>query len=122
MGLNMHLTGEKYFFGRTERGQTKGKTVNLGYWRKHPNLHGYIVEEFADGLDDCEKIPLCVEQLEQIIAAVVGGELPETNGFYFGVSDGSETAEDLAILREALAWLQVDEPDVDRSVCYQASW
>lgn len=27
----------------------------IGYWRKEPNLHGFIVENFADGNDDCRE-------------------------------------------------------------------
>jgi hypothetical protein len=56
MGLDMYLTGEKFLMTRNleEDGfRLRSKTLELGYWRKHPNLHGYIVQTFADGTDEC---------------------------------------------------------------------
>jgi len=59
MGLDMFLHGEKYFWGHNgkrpkEDGfEVKEHILELGYWRKHPNLHGYIVQTFADGKDEC---------------------------------------------------------------------
>jgi hypothetical protein len=26
------------------------ESEDLGYWRKHPNLHGYIINTFAEGV------------------------------------------------------------------------
>jgi hypothetical protein len=125
MGLDMYLTGEKYFHSRgwpEKRGQKKAERFDLGYWRKHPNLHGYIVEQFADGEDDCREIDLEADDIRQIIAAVEADELPATSGFFFGTTDGSEKPEDLQIFQEALAWLQEPEEGVWRSVSYRASW
>jgi hypothetical protein len=48
--------------------------------------------------------------------------LPETVGFFFGVSDGSETEEDLQIFSDALVWLKEDDKGVWRTITYQASW
>ncbi|QDV34957.1 hypothetical protein ElP_28540 [Tautonia plasticadhaerens] len=123
MGLDMYLTGEKYFHGvKRKRGDKKGERYDLGYWRKHPNLHGFIVKEFAGGEDECQPIYLDKERMERIIAAVEAEQLPHTTGFFFGASDGSEKEEDLAIFREAIAWLEEEEEGVWRSVVYQASW
>lgn len=129
MGLDMYLTGDRYIHymdKRTptirERGEKKGELFELGYWRKHPNLHGYIVQTFADGKDECQKIDLSADDMRKIIAAVEAEELPETTGFFFGKSDGSEKAEDLTIFREALAWLEAPDEEAWRSVYYQASW
>jgi hypothetical protein len=38
--------------GRYPTGGDRDREV--GYWRKHPDLHGYIVETFADGVDACQ--------------------------------------------------------------------
>ncbi len=125
MGLDMYLTGERYFHNRgwpPKRGQKKAELIDLGYWRKHPNLHGYIVEQFAGGEDDCRKIDLEADHIRQIIAAIEADQLPETTGFFFGTSDGSEKPLDLQIFREALAWLEEPEDGVWRSITYQASW
>lgn len=129
MGLDMYLTGHRYIHNIDkrkprirERGQKKGELIDLGYWRKHPNLHGYIVETFADGNDECQEIDLSAENLHMIIAAIEADELPETTGFFFGESDGTERDEDLRIFREALAWLEAKDNKAWRSVNYRASW
>lgn len=117
MGLDMYLEGKKYFWdnwqepsaNRTEDGfEVKEVTLRLGYWRKHPNLHGFIVNAFAGGKDDCQEIALSVENLQTIIDAVKEQSLPNTTGFFFGKSEGSEEerAEDIKILEGAIAWLQ----------------
>jgi hypothetical protein len=131
MGLDMYLTGEKYLVtdfeneanNLTEDGfRLTSKLVRLGYWRKHPNLHGFIVDTFANGEDNCQQIHLEAEAIERIIDAVARDELPHTEGFFFGESDGSEKSEDLRILKAALEWLRTPEANVWRSVYYQASW
>lgn len=133
MGLDMYLRGEKFIWtnweDRTKNPMEDGfkihsKHLELGYWRKHPNLHGYIVQEFAEGEDNCQRIDLDSADLEKIILAVIGESLPETSGFFFGKSYGTqeERDEDLKILREALAWSNTEEKGVSRSVYYKASW
>jgi hypothetical protein len=98
-------------------------SVELGYWRKHPDLHGFIVQTFADGADECQTIELSAEDIATIIKAVEDKALPHTEGFFFGESDGSETEEDLVIFRQALAWLALPkQDDLGRYVEYRASW
>lgn len=123
MGLDMYLTGENHFMqpGR-KRGEVKAHLYDLGYWRKHPNLHGYIVEHFADDHDDCRRIHLGETGIKQIIRAIRKQELPHTTGFFFGESDGSERERDIRIFSDALKWLRGSTPDEFRSVYYQASW
>ena len=131
MGLDMYLSGEKFIWtdfvdpqnNPTEDGyRLIGKELRLGYWRKHPNLHGYIVRTFAEGIDECQCIALSDTDIERIIEAVARDDLPDTTGFFFGVSDGSEKDETLRIFRAALEWLRTEEPLVFRSIYYQASW
>jgi hypothetical protein len=132
MGLDMYLNGKRYYMDRPAevlgKLRKKAEIYELGYWRKHPNLHGYIVDNFADGVDDCREIALGEDRINQLIEAVKAKELPETQGFFFGQSDGSdeEIAEDLTILQGALEWLlewllETDE-GMCRSVSYRASW
>ena len=96
--------------------------VDLGYWRKHPNLHGFIVDTFADGVDECQRIALDVEDIEKIIHAINAKALPYTEGFFFGKSENTEAeaAFDRKVFMEALDWLRA-EPRI-RRVIYQASW
>jgi hypothetical protein len=126
MGLDMYLTGEKFIMnGNLEEDgfRLRSKTVALGYWRKHPNLHGYIVQTFAGGEDECQTIHLS-DHIRTIIAAIHGRELPDTTGFFFGASDSSQEQidHDIAIFERALAWVETDEPGILRSVRYRASW
>ena len=130
MGLDMYLTGKKFVMDtrldlREDGFRLCSKTLELGYWRKHPNLHGYIVQTFGDGKDECQNIHLGESyRIRAIIAAIKARELPDTTGFFFGVSDPSDQrmAEDIAIFEGALAWLETAEPGIFRSVIYSASW
>ena len=131
MGLDMFLTGRKYLQTNrdtpegnvTEDGfRLKSKDLELGYWRKHPNLHGYIVNTFAGGEDECQMIELSANDMQQIIEVVKNKDLPHTEGFFFGESDGSEDEETIQIFTKAIAWLETKEDNVWRSVFYRASW
>jgi hypothetical protein len=118
----MYLTGEIVFTKRRRRGQRNAELYDLGYWRKHPNLHGFIVQIFAGGDDSCQQIHLSADDLKTIIAAVKAKELPHTTGFFFGESDGTEWRDDISIFTNALKWLLTEQPNRWRSVYYQASW
>ena len=130
MGLDMFLSGRKFYSStRGQRPQEDGfdvsqKDLDIGYWRKHPNLHGYIIERFADGVDECQDIELGPEQIKKLIAAVKADNLPHTEGFFFGVSRPAEDQmiEDLSILQGALDWLEKPETGVWKSIIYRASW
>ena len=95
----------------------------LAYWRKHPNLQGFmenlweekgrpnITKEQQDsvmGSDfNCVDLELTLEDIDALEASVRGEELPETGGFFFGdCSDEHYKEEDLefcANARKALA-------------------
>jgi len=133
MGLDMYLTGEKFLMPdyqnpgihpQEDGFRVRSRTLELGYWRKHPNLHGYIVQTFAGGKDECQTIDLDPDDIRTIVAAVQAGNLPCTTGFFFGSSDTSpeRIAEDIRIFEKALSWLQTEESSVFRSVIYRASW
>src|ERR1022692_2449086 len=97
MGLDMYLTGEKFVMNASlqEDGfRLRSRILELGYWRKHPNLHGYIVQTFAGGKDECQDIYLGVAHIRTIIAAVKEQELHHTTGFFFGESSQERMAED----------------------------
>lgn len=133
MGLDMYLTGEKFIIGDwqnpdnnpTEDGyRLESRRLRLGYWRKHPDLHGYIVENFVDGVDDCRAINLGIEALKQIIEAIQNNRLPKTEGFFFGESDNDDEQKSEAIdtIERAIAWASAPDAEHWRSVYYQASW
>jgi len=142
MGLDMYLRGQKFFWTRwdleiAEREALERKEdgfrvasleVELGYWRKHSHLHGYIVQTFAEGVDECQDIELSKDNLQKLIEAVEKGALPATEGFFFGDSskngwmDPEGVERSTKMLHAALRWLS-DEPKYEaRSVIYRASW
>lgn len=110
MGLDMFLEGREI---------TAGSKIKLGYWRKHPNLHGFIVENFAVGVDECQEIPLTKANLVAILEASEADKLPHTEGFFFGTSCFNDKEPTREILERAISWIKTDP---GRSVTYQASW
>ena len=93
--------------------------VELGYWRKDPNLHGYIVNTFANGVDECQPINLSIDDLNDIISAVKEKRLPETTGFFFGKSDGYYDKYTVDVLNDAINKL-TEDPEL--AIYYRASW
>ena len=164
MGLNMYLSGEKFFVpdyktlqveyeAGKERpspsewrvlGQpvdddgepVRSTQLDLVYWRKFAPLHKYIVETFADGVDECQRINLGGADLEMIAEALTDAPLPTNDdfgGFLFGSGDAWDEyrAEAAAIaekIRAAARWVEAvpKHPSGShaqwRSVHYQASW
>jgi hypothetical protein len=132
MGLDMYLQGHQYHSNRTQTLDdfpVKEIIVELGYWRKHPNLHGAIVQTFADGTDDCELIDLNKDAIETLIEMVKTNQLPHTSGFFFGESakPGSEWYEKeyndtIKQLENALRWYEATGDNMYRWVTYRASW
>ena len=133
MGLDMHLNGSQYFWGsdlklpELSHRPLKTAEVEIGYWRKHPNLHGYIVDRFAEGVDECQRIHLTMADIDQIILAINDAILPHTEGFFFGKSEltQEQKAYDLSIFEEARRWL-AEDPKLHgfttRAIIYQAIW
>lgn len=81
------------------------------YWRKHPNLHGWMEQLYrakggADASFNCVNLQVTAEDLDALERAIRTKSLPPTSGFFFGDSDGSEIADDLDFVskaREALS-------------------
>ena len=136
MGLDMYLYGKKSVMSDTvekvDGYPVTSYTLEVGYWRKHPDLHGFIVETFAEGKDECQSIPLSKEDIEHIISAIDDDALAHnTTGFFFGKSYQPDENEysyqkenDLQIFRDALEWMgNADFQNFEnRSVFYRASW
>lgn len=137
MGLDMNLYGRKMLWHNRydEKDEPKMEDgypvdsviLEMGYWRKHPDLHGYIVETFAEGVDECQEIELSVEDLRMIAAAIRANKLPHTEGFFFGDSSwhiGKEE-EYAALFEKAAEWKSAEcdrNKEFYRVVYYRASW
>jgi hypothetical protein len=95
--------------------------AELFYWRKHPNLHGWMEELYRDKGGDaefnCVGVRLDADDLDALEKVVNLGRLPETQGFFFGESDGTEKAHDLEFIR-----LARDALGKDLAVYYTSWW
>jgi len=81
---------------------------SLYYWRKHPNLHGWMEALYrakGGGCDDFNLAPVRIDEadLDALEEAVIGNGLPFTTGFFFGESLPEWKADDLAFIRKARA-------------------
>ena len=126
MGLDMYLVGHHYNTAYKDdvprpmldnKYHIESMNVDLGYWRKHADLHGYIVDK--------------------IIKAIKNDELEKDHeGFFFGNSkalghyDKKEKDRAISILQRAKTFLQEGAKMMKESklymqpryVYYQASW
>jgi len=114
-----------------------GKEEEYHYWRKFNALHGYIVREFADGIDECQTIEIgnkdgvnkILDALKTTLKQVEDGEkdieklkMPPTSGFFFGSTDLDDWFKDK--LKEAIPVFEKLASDLEDNeiVYYQASW
>ena len=77
----------------------------LHYWRKHPNMHGWMEalyrERGGEEMFNCVTLKLTAADLDRLEVDLRNAGLPPTQGFFFGDSDGSETEDDLAFIAKA---------------------
>ena len=88
---------------------TVSKPREIAYWRKHPNLHGWMEKLAQDkGLSydsfNGVEMELTAEDLDGLERAVTHKQLPATSGFFFG-SDADELyyESDLSFIKNARA-------------------
>lgn len=121
MGLDMYAMISDESFDREvdfKPGQDVGE---LHYWRKHPNLHGWMEAlYFKKGGEqpdfNCTPVTLNESDLERLEADIKAGNLPPTQGFFFGASDGSESEDDLAFIAKAR------DAIIDGDTVYYYAW
>lgn len=102
----------------------------VGYWRKANAIHNWIVDHCAEGVDDCRKIFVSREELEELSNlceevlndhSKAGDLLPTCDGFFFGSTDYDEWYyRDLEYTRDLIK--QLLSLNRDYEFCYQASW
>lgn len=99
------------------------KPREIAYWRKHPNLHGWM-EKLAErkGLDydnfNGIELELTSEDLDELEKTVKKRKLPSTTGFFFGDnSDQYYYDQDLVFIQKARA-----ELFCGLKVFYNSSW
>lgn len=85
--------------------------IDLHIWCKHPNLHGWMERLYRSKggsaeFFNCANLLVTEADLNALEADILAGNLPKTDGFFFGQSDGSERDDDLQFIakaREAIA-------------------
>ena len=94
----------------------------IAYWRKHPNLHGWMHRLWESkgnsGEFNGDELELTWEDLDALEQAVREKTLPATSGFFFGNDNDDEYQErDLKFIRDAKA-----ELFLGLRVFYNSSW
>lgn len=111
-----------------------GNTVEIAYWRKHPNLQGWMENLWeskgkpglddanmgGNGMSDFNSIPITLnkDDLDDLEDAVRGSGMPSTVGFFFGSnSDDHYKRQDLDFIEQAR-----DAIDNGFTVVYDSCW
>ena len=90
MGLDMYACAISEAPASPVDFKTEG-AAEIHYWRKHPNLHGWMESRYyekggtADSFN-CVNLQLTARDLDRLETAIRGGTLPLTQGFFFGES------------------------------------
>lgn len=104
------------------------KPHEISYWRKHPNLQGWMCKLWERKMRQQNKstdrsfngieLELTWEDLDELERAIDNNRLPSTTGFFFG-NDSSDyyREHDLAFIKNARA-----EIFMGLKVFYNSSW
>ncbi len=98
MGLDQYANAYKGEAITNEHGYKEGKdNIDLGYWRKHPNLQGFMeglyYEKGGEGEFNCVDVELTLEDINALESTLDNEALPETAGFFFGENSDDHYAE-----------------------------
>jgi hypothetical protein len=108
--------------------KTVTKPYEIAYWRKHPNLHGWMEElwrkknepglQHPDQTFNGIELELTWDDLDELERAIRHGQLPNTEGFFFGKpADNHYYEQDLEFVNNAKA-----EVFLGLKVFYNSSW
>ena len=83
MGLDM------YAYIARNKGDNPSTSREIAYWRKHPNLHGWmekLAEEkkYSFRTFNGVELELTWEDVDRLEKAIKSRSLPKTSGFFFG--------------------------------------
>ena len=108
--------------------KTVTKPFEIGYRRKHPNLHGWMEQLWIEKgrprqsvgwpIFNGIELELTWDDLDNLERAIRHGQLPDTEGFFFGKpSDNHYYEQDLEFVNNAKA-----EVFLGLKVFYNSSW
>ena len=105
----------------TEEHEVLCDKEEIQYWRKHPNLQGWMENLYNQkgGKDEfnCANVQLTWEDLEELEQDIKEKRLPETCGFFFGDDSDDHYKE------ETLDWIQRSLDSIkDGYDVYYSSW
>jgi hypothetical protein len=124
MGLDMFAFKTKQAVSGVDF-KTPEDAEQIAYWRKHPNLHGWMealyglklgTTELAWTRFNCTNLALDAADIDALEHAIKNASLPETQGFFFGVTRPEEVADDIQFIEDARAALR------DGYYVYYTSW
>jgi hypothetical protein len=127
VGLDMYA----YAAAQANADWGTGEQIEIAYWRKHPNLHGWMEQlweakgrpgvidtSYQDVMFNGVEVELTWDDLDQLEEDITNGRLPHTTGFFFGSnSDDYYQSQDLEFVRKARA-----ELFTGLKVFYNSSW
>ena len=98
MGLDQYATARRGEARTDDEGYTYYEdSMELAYWRKHPNLQGWMEnlyhEKGGDESFNCVDLELDLEDLDALEESLDEEALPETAGFFFGGNADDHYAE-----------------------------
>lgn len=100
MGLDM------YAYVRAKDDPPSKEGDQIQYWRKHPNLHGWMERRYrlkggSEQPFNCVEFELTKDDLDALERDVKENRLPPTTGFFFGESSADDKPLDLEFISRA---------------------
>jgi len=121
---------DQYAYIANKVNNETNSSTELAYWRKHPNLHGWMErlwnEKGCPGLEagfndimfNGIELELTFDDVVKLESDIKNNNLPNTTGFFFGNnSDEYYKAQDLEFVYEAKSRLFLGQ-----KVFYNSSW
>jgi hypothetical protein len=114
-------------------------SFEVAYWRKANAVHRWFVENVQNGVDDCQKVDVSLDQLRDLVglcetllgkrdAELAEEYLPTESGFFYGSTDYDDWYWDCLQLtvdqvKPLLMWFDEDPRRAAQwDVSYRSSW
>ena len=153
MGLDMFLNARRHYWGHDEEQVKEAEairaaadigseylvesvSIELMYWRKANAIHNWFVKNVQNGVDECQRSDVSLEDLQELQAVLntvleannietAHAILPTTSGFFFGPTDYDEWY--WGEVKRTKEFLDKFIPELETKyklwyVTYQASW